>query len=70
MFKGFKERLFNGVQKRVNERLAKYEKISHQKSTPIDVNVLDNPYQRYAVWLGGSMMSGSNGFDQAYHTRD
>lgn len=34
------------------------------------MNVLDNPYQRYAVWLGGSMMSGSAGFEQAYHTRD
>lgn len=31
--------------------------------------MLDNPYQRYAVWLGASMLSGSAGFEKVYHTR-
>lgn len=31
LFKGFKERLYNGVQKRVNDRLNKYERLSHTK---------------------------------------
>ena len=38
--------------------------------TPIEVKVLDNPYQRYAVWLGGSMLAGTPGFSQMYHTRE
>lgn len=40
------------------------------QSAPIDVQVLENPYQRYAVWLGGSLLANSPGFGQMYHTRD
>ena len=40
------------------------------KPTPIGVNVLDNPYQRYAVWMGGSILAGEPGFGQMYHTRE
>ena len=36
LFKGFKERLYNGVQRRVDERLKKYESISHVKVTNIN----------------------------------
>ena len=39
------------------------------QSKPIDVRVLDNPYQRYAVWLGGSMLAKTPGFQSMYHTR-
>ena len=40
------------------------------QSAPINVQVLENPYQRYAVWLGGSLLANSPGFGQMYHTRD
>ena len=58
LFKGFKERLEKGVVRRVEERLRKYELKSGTKPTPIEVKVLDNPYQRYAVWMGGSILAG------------
>ena len=34
------------------------------------MQVLDNPYQRYAVWMGGSILAGEPGFAQMYHTRE
>ena len=36
---------------------------------PIEVKVLDTPYQRYAVWMGGSYLAGESSFGQMYHTR-
>lgn len=54
--------------------LRKFQKLRYIlyfiQSAPINVQVLENPYQRYAVWLGGSLLANSPGFGQMYHTRD
>jgi len=34
------------------------------------VNVASNPFGRYSVWQGGSMMGMEKGFDKIYHTRE
>jgi actin-related protein 3 len=35
----------------------------------IEVKVANNPYQRYAVWQGGSFFAGRPDFENVCHTR-
>jgi actin-related protein 3 len=54
---GFDERLQAGIQQRVQERYDKYTKLSKDPIPPINVKVLKNMAQRFAVWFGGSFLA-------------
>lgn len=60
------------TQRVVNERLRKSEELSGHKPEPIDVNVISHPFQRFAVWLGGSILAGDDRaeFINVVHTRE
>mmetsp|Transcript_14499 Transcript_14499/g.12301 ORF Transcript_14499/g.12301 Transcript_14499/m.12301 type:complete len:293 (-) Transcript_14499:92-970(-) len=66
--KGFKERLEKGVQDRVNLRLDKYRQHSGIESDPINVQVTENPFLKYSVWHGASVMAKQPVFK--YHSRE
>ncbi|KAM3126709.1 hypothetical protein pb186bvf_021184 [Paramecium bursaria] len=73
LFNGFAERLQTNIQNRIDLRLQKYEKKSGIKPKAIEVTVAQNPFQRYAVWQGGSLMSVNPKkpqFSKTYHTRE
>jgi len=71
MFKDFGRRLERGIKRTVNERLRKSEELSGHKPDPVDVNVISHPFQRFAVWLGGSILAGDDRaeFNHVVHTR-
>ncbi|CAD8081161.1 unnamed protein product [Paramecium sonneborni] len=69
LFQGFAERLEQQVQLRIDSRLLKYEQRSGFKPASIKVNVSQNPFQRFAVWQGGSLMACQPQFEKVYHTR-
>jgi len=71
MFKDFGRRLERGIKRVVNERLRKSEELSGHKPEPVDVNVISHPFQRFAVWLGGSILAGDDRaeFNNVVHTR-
>ncbi|XP_067934440.1 actin-related protein 3-like [Watersipora subatra] len=71
MFKDFGRKLQRGVQKLVDSRLKVTEQLSggNLKPTPIDVNVVSHPMQRYSVWFGGSMLASMPEFYQVCHTK-
>eukprot|EP01028_Stygiella_incarcerata_P001108 TRINITY_DN1172_c1_g1_i3.p1 TRINITY_DN1172_c1_g1~~TRINITY_DN1172_c1_g1_i3.p1 ORF type:complete len:464 (-),score=113.70 TRINITY_DN1172_c1_g1_i3:356-1747(-) len=52
MFKNFDRRLQRDIKKIANDRLAKFS-----SKSKIEVNVMSHEYQRFSVWLGGSLMS-------------
>ena len=54
---GFKDRLQDGLQRRVQERYERYSKLSQTPVPPIPVSVQDNAAQQFAVWLGGSLLA-------------
>jgi actin-related protein len=70
MFKKFSVRLKGALRERVEGRLAKYEEMSGQKPTPIEVKVESSPKQRFAVWYGASQFSNDPSFAGRMHTRD
>ncbi|CAD7697901.1 unnamed protein product [Ostreobium quekettii] len=63
MFKGFGRRLGRDLRARVNSRLA-------DNVQPVDVHVLSHPFQRYAVWLGGSLLATRDEFRLACKSRE
>eukprot|EP00831_Metopus_contortus_P009436 TRINITY_DN1363_c0_g2_i7.p1 TRINITY_DN1363_c0_g2~~TRINITY_DN1363_c0_g2_i7.p1 ORF type:complete len:433 (+),score=72.33 TRINITY_DN1363_c0_g2_i7:172-1470(+) len=67
---GFEARLQKGIQARVQERLDKYSKISQTPLNPIEVNVLENMAQRFAVWFGGSFLATNPHFESLVHKRE
>lgn len=72
MFKNFDKRLERDIKYIVDDRLDKSMKLSKSKiqPKPIDVNVLSfRPQQRYAVWVGGSMLASSPEFFKQCHTK-
>jgi actin-related protein 3 len=36
---------------------------------PVEVNVVTHPFQRFAVWFGGSMLASQPEFLSFFHTR-
>ena len=56
LFDGFDKKLTGLVQKRVNDRMEAYSKISGKPASQIEVGVHQNMVQRYAVWFGGSVL--------------
>jgi actin-related protein 3 len=70
MFKHFTQRLQRDIRRKVTERFTftqqKYKDIEVKK---IDVNVITHPFQRFAVWFGGSMLASQPEFIGYFHTR-
>ena len=71
MFKHFTKRLERDIRKRVQERTELIEaKYGGQKTKKIDCNVITHPFQRYAVWFGGSMLASQSEFLGYFHTKE
>jgi actin-related protein 3 len=70
MFKHFVRRLQRDIGRKTKERYdatkAKYPNID---VTPTEVNVVTHPYQRFAVWFGGSMLASQAEFLAFFHTK-
>ncbi|XP_023949899.1 actin-related protein 3-like [Bicyclus anynana] len=64
MFRDFGRRLQRDIKKTVDARLKLSTMLSEGRITPkpIDVQVISHSRQRYAVWLGGSIMGSTPGF--------
>ena len=58
------------LQKRVDQRLAKYVKPGTTSTSTIKVKVTNSMAQKHVVWLGGSSFSSQDGFRSTVHTRD
>ena len=73
MFKDFGRRIQRDIKKRVDERvqanLALQTSGTKIQSTKLEVNVVQHPMQRYAVWFGGSMLTAVPGFERVCHTK-
>lgn len=75
MFKDFGRRLQRDIKKLADARmlanitrLGPFAAQSSQPS-PIEVNVISHPMQRYAVWFGGSMLASTPEFYRVCHTK-
>jgi len=70
MFKHFVKRLERDIKRKVKDRFdytqKKYPGINVKQ---IDVNVVTHPFQRFAVWFGGSMLASQPEFLGYFHTR-
>ncbi len=70
MFKHFTKRLERDIKRKVSNRFdfnaAKYPGMVTKK---VDVNVITHPFQRFAVWFGGSMLASQPEFLGYFHTR-
>lgn len=70
MFKHFVKRLERDIKRKVK---ARYDftraKFPNLDSKPIDVNVVTHPFQRFAVWFGGSMLASQPEFLSTFHTK-
>jgi len=71
MFKDFGKRLQRDVKRAVDFRIKRSEQLSGGaiKATPVDVNVISHPMQRYAVWFGGSMLASMAEFYRVCHSK-
>jgi len=70
MFKHFVRRLERDVKrfvtKRYDDTKARYPKLDLK---PTEVNVITHPFQRFAVWFGGSMLASQPEFLSQFHTK-
>jgi len=70
MFKNFTKRLERDIARKVKERhdfqAAKYPNMVLKK---VDTHVVTHPFQRFAVWFGGSMLASQPEFLGYFHTR-
>jgi actin-related protein 3 len=70
MYKHFTNRLQRDIRKttdaRYNAAKAKYPDLD---LTPTEVNVIAHPFQRFAVWFGGSMLASLPDFQTFFHTK-
>ena len=74
MFKDFDRRLTRDINKIVNTRMEENRRklgaLGEQMAPPsIDINVISHPFQRYAVWFGGSMIASTAEFYRLCHTK-
>ncbi|KAM7487228.1 hypothetical protein LguiB_024712 [Lonicera macranthoides] len=71
MFKDFHKRLQRDVKKIVDARF--FASVARPdgdvKAQPVEVNVVNNPIQSYAVWFGGSVLASTPEFFTACHTK-
>jgi len=70
MFKHFVKRLERDIKRKVKERYdytkSKYPNLNPQQ---IQVEVVTHPFQRFAVWFGGSMLASQPEFLSFFHTK-
>ncbi len=70
MFKNFTNRLQRDIKRKTEERMERMKaKNPTAEITPIDVNVVTHPFQRFAVWFGGSMLASQPEFLGFFHTK-
>lgn len=70
MFKHFTKRLERDIRRKATERFTKtQEKFPGMDIKKLDVNVITHPFQRFAVWFGGSMLASQPEFLGYFHTR-
>lgn len=70
MFKHFVKRLERDIKKKVTTRFdAMQAKFPNIKVTKTECNVVTHPFQRFAVWFGGSMLASQPEFLSFFHTR-
>jgi len=70
MFKHFVQRLQRDIrrccQERYDETKRRFPNVDVKK---MDVNVITHPFQRFAVWFGGSMLASQPDFLGYFHTK-
>jgi actin-related protein 3 len=70
MFKRFTKRLERDIKRKTK---ARYEytkaKYPNMDVKPTEVNVITHPFQRFAVWFGGSMLASQAEFVSFFHTK-
>jgi actin-related protein 3 len=73
MFRNFHKRLQQDLKDRVDRRFAanaaKLKVAPTSAATEMKVKVLSHDYQRFAVWLGGSMMASQDSFPKQVITK-
>ncbi|KAF8994009.1 actin actin-like protein [Cyathus striatus] len=71
MFQHFGQRLKRDLKQLVDRRLDASVKASRstQQSSGVEVDVISHKKQRFAVWHGGSLLAGLDGFYQACHSK-
>lgn len=70
MFKHFVKRLERDVKRKTKERYDFTKmKFPNMDVKPIEVNVVTHPFQRFAVWFGGSMLASQAEFLSFFHTK-
>jgi actin-related protein 3 len=71
MFKDFGRRLQRDIKRSVDARIKTSEQLSggRLKAQDVEVNVISHPFQRFAVWFGGSILASAPGFVGACHTK-
>jgi len=58
MYKHFTKRLERDIRRKVKDRFdATQKRFPNTQVKPITVNVITHPFQRFAVWFGGSMLA-------------
>ena len=71
MFKNFTKRLERDIRKKVTERADYTAKMYPGLVTKkVEANVVTHPFQRFAVWFGGSMLASQPDFLGYFHTRE
>jgi len=74
MFKHFSNRLERDVKKIVDNRFDEIKKTNEKRgqNVPLNkptINVVNHPFQRFAVWFGGSMLASQPEFLGYFHTK-
>jgi len=70
MFKHFVTRLERDVKHKVQARYDyTVEKHPGMEVKKIEVNVVTHPFQRFAVWFGGSLLASQPDFLRYFHTK-
>ena len=69
MYRDFDRRLKKEIKRHVDKRISSSISKAGDASealakSEVSVNVVSHPFQRYAVWFGGSMVGSSNEFFQ------
>ena len=69
MYRDFDRRLKKEIKRHVDKRISSSISKAGDASealakSEVSVNVVSHPFQRYAVWFGGSMVGASNEFFQ------
>jgi len=70
MIKHFTKRLERDITRKVKERFDfQVQKYPDMQLKKVDVHVITHPFQRFAVWFGGSMLASQPEFLGYFHTK-